>query len=104
MGCETPPMDLEACGMRPGPNLKDVERFIDVNVSEPIDLSQMRVLEVSVMPKPTEDDRFKYFERKALMGTIVLNEHGEQEELLIEFTLKSKYYPRLKPDEKQNDH
>lgn len=100
MECNEQHPDLGALGMRPGPNLKDVERFINVDISQPIDLSQCQIHEVSAMPMFSENDHFRYFERKALLHTFVINE-GEREELLIEFTLKSKHYPDKKPDEKE---
>lgn len=87
-------MDLEACGMRPGPNLKTVESFIDIDLSQPIDLSQYRIFACSAMPMVNDADQFRYFEKKALLGTFVINEHGEQEELTIEFTLKSQRGPK----------
>jgi hypothetical protein len=88
-------MNFEACGFKAYPvTLKQAGDMVNVPLEQPVDLSQMRIQEISVMPFFTDDDQFDHLERKTILNSYVFNEYGEREELTIEFTLKSKRQPK----------
>lgn len=82
------------CGKPKEPQIKEAGRMIDIDLEKPIDLSQMRVYQVSAETK--EINGFYYVIRKSELFAYVINDDGDQEELTITFELKSQRMPKPK--------
>lgn len=69
------------------PDMKLAGQMVSIDLENPIDLSQMTIMEISETPKHDIDSRMM-FERKTILHAFV-NNNGREEELEITFILKS---------------
>lgn len=82
------------CGGNKLQRIKNAGLMVGVDLENPIDLSEMQVHSISSQPVFNERDLIMYVERKCDLHCLVVNEHGEEEELEVSFTLKSKRAPK----------
>lgn len=76
--------------------IDEAGKMVGIDLKNPIDLSQMQVHGVSSQPYAEDGDYGRMaMARKATLFAYVFNDHGEQEELTIEFTLKSTRRPKI---------
>lgn len=75
--------------------IDEAGKMVGIDLKNPIDLSQMQVRNVSSQPYAEDGDYGRMaMSRKATLFAYVFNEDGEQEELTIEFSLKSNRRPK----------
>lgn len=75
--------------------MKQAGDMVCVDLTKPIDVSQMNIGSLSTRPIEGEFSRIS-IERKTILYCYVIND-GEQERLTIEFTLESQKYPKIEP-------
>lgn len=86
----------EECHNDYRPNIDIASKCAGIDLSKPIDISQMTVLDAAT--NIVEDYRGRYsFETTSRLFTTVVNEYGEEDELYITIKRKSKRRPIIKP-------
>lgn len=86
--------DIGPCEMlRPNITMKQAGDMVCLDLTKPIDVSQMNIGSLSAKPIEGEFSRISV-ERKAILYCYVIND-GQQERLTIEFTLESQRYPKI---------
>lgn len=75
--------------------LKQASSMIGVDISKPIDVSQMQIRQISCEPVSRDNDYGRMFLRREVrLSSKVINEFGEEEEIFIEFVIHSNRRPK----------
>lgn len=82
--CEIPKQEI---------TMKMAGDMVSMDLTKPIDVSQMNIRSLSAMPIEGEFSRLSV-ERKTILYCYVIND-GQRERLTIEFTLDSKRFPKI---------
>lgn len=70
--------------------------MVGLDLTKPIDLSQMSIWHTSCNPVYSNYNfEQRFIERECLLQTFVINDEGEREELEITFKLKSQRMPKM---------
>lgn len=97
MGCKDlgPPLLIKDFKM-PKLEIEKAGIMVGIDLTKPIDLSQMNVWHISFNPVYSNNHFEQIFiERECLLQTIVINDDGDREELEITIKLKSQQMPKI---------
>lgn len=87
--------DVGPCSInKPQVTMEMAGAMVGLDLTQPIDCSQMQISCIQAMPIPENYSRRTMIERETILMAYVFNDLGEREELEITFKLKSQRMPK----------
>lgn len=97
MGCKNDLGDISLCSVpkNDSVNMENAGIMVGIDLTSPIDLSQMGVSQIESQAIFDQDDAKMKVNRKSVLHAFVFNDEGEREELTVTFELISNRLPKL---------